>query len=270
MNKYIEDEKYEKEAEKLEVYYMHLEEEIRGYMRDRSPKEVVDYFNRIKKCICGGMPKVISYEGMGEFDIIISCLSCDRYMLRNYYDYDIKEDTDLEELCLQDWNNGLSREDIVKRNEAEWDRKRLREEDLIWKPVYENNVISEYTGPVGEYCLLFQKSEEKIDCCKWTIEYQFEEEEPMMISNDSLIEAYILHRKRYFDVKGPLRIPDPKRYSSEDYSKALKNEDTLSEFSVNDYGDFERAYRTLEEAKKGALARCGWQGFNKDTLLKAE
>lgn len=34
------------------------------------------------------------------------------------------------------------------------------------------------------------------------------------------------------------------------------------------YGDFYYAYRSLEEAKEGALARCAWNGLNRDTIMK--
>ena len=47
-----------------------------------------------------------------------------------------------------------------------------------------------------------------------------------------------------------------------------ENKRTLSSGDVNDYGDFVRAYKTLEEAKAGALARCGWQGLNRETIIK--
>lgn len=33
-------------------------------------------------------------------------------------------------------------------------------------------------------------------------------------------------------------------------------------------GDFYYAYRSLEEAKEGALARCAWIGLNRDTIIK--
>ena len=47
-----------------------------------------------------------------------------------------------------------------------------------------------------------------------------------------------------------------------------ENKRTLCSGDVNDYGDFVRAYKTLEEAKAGALARCGWQGLNRETIIK--
>ena len=31
---------------------------------------------------------------------------------------------------------------------------------------------------------------------------------------------------------------------------------------------FIRAYCTVDEAKQGAIARCGWQGLNKDALIE--
>ena len=92
----------------------------------------------------------------------------------------------------------------------------------------------------------------------------------MMISSDSPIEAYILHMKRYFDVKGPLKYPKPSNHEDRSIINDIgkENKRTLSSGDVNDYGDFVRAYKTLEEAKAGALARCGWQGLNRETIIK--
>ena len=92
----------------------------------------------------------------------------------------------------------------------------------------------------------------------------------MLISSDAPIEAYILHMKRYFEVKGSLKYPKPSNHEDwsivNDIGKSEKR--TLSSGDINDYGDFVRAYKTLEDAKTGALARCGWQGLNRETIIK--
>lgn len=80
------------------------------------------------------------------------------------------------------------------------------------------------------------------------------------------IEAYNLFMARYFMVQGPLSYPEPSR----DFDWRNKEGITFSACGVNSYGDFVRSYRTLEEAKKGAVARCGWQGLNRDTILHQE
>ena len=92
----------------------------------------------------------------------------------------------------------------------------------------------------------------------------------MLIASDAPIEAYILHMKRYFDVKGPLKYPKPSNHEDRSIINDIGKENklTLSSGDVNDYGDFVRAYKTLEEAKAGALDRCGWQGLNRETIIK--
>ncbi len=94
------------------------------------------------------------------------------------------------------------------------------------------------------------KSEESVYCCKWTIEYQQQEEKPMLISSDSPIEAYILHMKRYFNVKGALKYPKPSNHEDRSIVNDIgkENKRTLSSGDINDYGDFVRAYKTLEDA----------------------
>ncbi len=263
---------YEKEycekAKKLDVVMAGYGGKIRGHMNGRSPKEVVEYFRRLKRCTCGGEPKVLQITGMGELDTTISCKSCKRSVTQSNYDRKDGNDVGCDELALQKWNAGMTQEEIDRLNEEAWERKRLHDEDLIWKPVHPNNMPG--NGVEGIYCLIFKKSGIKTYCCKWTIEYQHRETEPMMISSDSEIEAYILHMKRYFNVKGPLRYPSPNNHRDEDIIRDLVkgNRPTLHNDDINDYGDFVRAYRTLEEAKEGALARCGWQGLNRETVIK--
>ena len=62
--------------------------------------------------------------------------------------------------------------------------------------------------------------------------------------------------KRYFDLEELFDYPSP----SNAYSSGLFD-------GVNDYGTFERAYKTFDDAKKGAMDRCGWQGLNEDTVI---
>ncbi len=259
---------YREKAKRLDVMLSGYGGKIKGYMSGKSPKEVVEYFERLKKCTCGGEPKVLQITGMGELDTIISCKSCKRSIIQSLYDRKDGNDLLCDELALQKWNAGMTQEEIDRQKNEEWERKRLHDEDLIWKPVYPNNVLCDDLE--GIYCLIFKKDEKEIYCCKWTIEYQYEEIEPMMISSDSKIEAYILHMKRYFDIRGPLKYPSPNKHRDRDIIRDWDKDDrpTLHNDDINDYGDFVRAYRTLEEAKEGALARCGWQGLNRETVIK--
>ena len=259
---------YREKVKTLDVMYYTFCEEVQGHMAGKSHKEVIDYFERLKPCICGGAPKIAEIEGMGELDTIISCKSCDRSICQTMYDRENDDDPECDELALIKWNAGMLQEDIDRIKKEKWERKRLHETDLDWYPVHPNNMPN--NGIAGLYCLIFKQTECGIYCCKWTIEYQRKEIKPMMLSDDSPIEAYILHMKRYFDVKGELRYPKPSNQALNDmiFSKNMGDSQTLCSEDVNDYGDFERAYLTLEDAKAGALARCGWQGLNRETILK--
>ncbi len=262
---------YEKEyvekAEMLDIMYFTPFEELRGYMNGKSPKQVIEFFERIEKCTCGGEPTVKQIEGMGDLDTIIACKKCGRSVRQSCYDRESSDDPNCEELALEKWNAGMTQEEINLIREEKLEKRRLHEEDLVWYPLYPNNMSCNEVD--GIYCLLFMRSEKSIYCCKWTIKYQLQEKEPMVIGSDSPIEAYILHMKRYFDVKGPFNYPEPRKledWSITDVEK--EDERTLSSEDVNDYGDFVRAYKTLEEAKAGALARCGWQGLSRETIIR--
>ncbi len=263
---------YEKEyrdkAESLDITYITPFEDTKGYLNGMSYKEIIEYFGRIDKCTCGGEPSVIQTEGMGELETTISCKSCDRYVSQSDYDREDANDVGCEELALRKWNAGMTQEEIDRIKEEKWEKKRLREEDMVWHPVYPNNMPD--NGEAGIYCLIFKESSDGIYCCKWTIEYQLEETGPMCTEFDAKTEAYILHMKRYFDVKGPLEYPEPNNHRDRDIIRDIHREDrpTLHNCDINDYGDFVRAYKTLEEAKAGALARCGWQGLNRETVLR--
>lgn len=264
---------YESIAEQTEMYFVRDLELLKGYLNGYDKDEILDLYKQIKPCICGcNNPIGLQTECMGDFDFTIICPNCERNVCRSMYDYDVTKDCDEVKLCIRDWNNGLSNEDIEKLREKEDNRIRLREEDLVWKPLYPNNMVA--NDQIGLYCLVFQqKNDKSIYCCKWTILFQKKEIKPMLSSSDADIDLYILFMQRFFDVKGKLSYPVPSEFSEVlDYFE--RNTDDIGTFQygigVNDYGDFIRAFRSLEEAKEGALARCGWQGLNKDTLLKVE
>lgn len=263
---------YEKEycdkVKTLDIMYYTPFEELRGYMNGKSPKQIIKYFDRLEKCTCGGEPKVKQIEGMGELDTIITCKECGRSIHQSDYDRESGDDPGCEELALRKWNAGMTQEEIDRIKEEKWEKKRLHEEDLVWHSVHPNNMPC--NGSKGLYCLLFKKSGKSIYGCKWTIQYQQKEIEPMLSSIGSPIEAYILHMKRYLDVKGPLKYPRPNNHRDWDIIRDIHKENrrTLHNDDINDYGDFVRAYKTLEEAKAGALARCGWQGLNRETIIR--
>lgn len=259
--------KYYEEAKKLEVYTYSAEsdEMIRGILAGESPKQVIKIYKKIGPCKCGANnPKLLETECMGDYDISITCMRCGRSLLRSMYDFDVKKPGGWVDLCIRDWNNGIDQKEIEAAKDADWERKRIKEEHFSWKPVHPNNMAS---NPLeGYYALLFKKQHDgKIYGCKWTIVFQLEEKDAMYIHYDAKVEAYILFMKRYFDLEDTFDYPEPETKDSPDDYYAGGSYD-----GVNDYGDFVRVYKTLEEAKLGAMGRCGWQGINSDTVLSSK
>ena len=215
-------------------------------------EDVETLYKTIKPCTCGGKPECLQTECMGDFDFTIYCdnPNCEREITRSCYDFDVTPEQDEIALAIRDWNDGLSQDDIDLANEKERNRLLLTEDDFNWKPIYANNLIQ--NGQDGWYAILHAKKDGKFYVCKWSILFQREELEPMYQAQDAETESYILFMERYFDLAEPIIYPEP------------SNETSF--YDVNEYGSFVRAYKTLEEAKSGAIARCGWQGINKDTL----
>lgn len=236
----------------IPIYYFTPFERIQGMLNEIRGEKLDELYKSIYPCTCGGNPIGIETECMGDFDFEIHCDNpdCERYIRRSIYDFDVRrgDGTDIE-LAIRDWNNGLSQEDFDRRAEQERNRIVLKPEDLIWKDIFANNIKGNPNE--GIYCILNKKTENGFYACKWSIIFQRKEIEPMFVSNET--DLYILFMNRYFDLDEPLVYPDP---SEEGF------------YDINNYGDFTRAYRTLDEAKEGAIARCGWQGLNKDTWLK--
>ena len=83
-----------------------------------------------------------------------------------------------------------------------------------------------------------------------------------MYINNNEIESYNLFFKRYFEVIGPLEHNKPSKHTKYD------NTITFNDYDVNDKGDFIRNYKTLEDAKMGAIRRSRFYCFNKDTIIK--
>ena len=204
----------------------------------------------IKNAVFMGTINVLEY--MGDFDFTIYCdnPNCEREITRSCYDFDVTPEQDEIALAIRDWNDGLSQDDIDLANEKERNRLLLTKDDFNWKPIYANNLIQ--NGQDGWYAILHAKKDGKFYVCKWSILFQREELEPMYQAQDAETECYILFMERYFDLSEPIIYPEPS--------------EEASFYDVNEYGSFVRAYKTLEEAKSGAIARCGWQGINKDTL----
>ena len=241
----------------IPLYYFTPFEHIQGMLNGIKNNQVDNLYKSINSCTCGGKPIGLQTECMGDFDFEIHCdnPNCNRYIRRSMYDFDVRRgDGDEIKLAIRDWNNNLNQEDFTKLAEAEHNRIVLKSEDLIWKDIFANNM--EINPKEGIYTILNKKyNDNKFYACKWSIIFQSKELSPMCINSKEDIDLYILFQKRYFDLDKPLIYP---------------NVSNKGFYDVNDYGEFIRAYRTLEEAKEGALARCGWQELNKDTIYKGE
>lgn len=256
---------YRQELKTLDVWSYSNGHKRKG-LNGHSPKDTIKFYKTIEKCVCGyDKPKVVETVGMGDFDITIICPKCDRYIRRSMYDYDVKEPLSWEYLCVRDWNAGINNEDVESNREKEWERIKLRPEDLKWYPMHPNNMT---VNPVdGEDCLVFARRKNgEVYGCKFTILFQREECEPMMEAKDAKTELYILFIKQYHDIKGDRKYPRPKK----EIDPFKKTNDTFTDLDLNSYGDFVRAYRTIEEAKTGALARCSTHGLNRDTLDRSD
>ena len=258
----MEDNKYtilHEETKDLDIYFHTSFEDLKGYLSGKSVEEIFAIKDSIHKCKCGGDVELHEFECMGDGSYQIVCKECGREIERSQYDYDIATWDDVLDFCIRDWNNGLTSKDIKAANKKESDRKRLTADDFVWKDWHANNMID---NPIeGIYCLLFAKKGDKIYGCKWTIEYQHKESGPMCITNE--IESYNLFMERFFEVKAPLSYPEPTEFCDR-----VDENISFPGLGVNTKGDFVRNYSTLDKAKKGALERCGWQGLNKDTLIK--
>lgn len=252
------------ETANTNVYYHSLGEDIRGYLPGKKVHEIFELERRIHKCKCGANAELHEWDGMGDGDYRICCSKCERNLIRSPYDVDIHKWDEVLDACIRDWNAGLLTEDIKKMNKAEHERVRLREEDLVWYNYYPNNMKG--NGIEGCYSLVFREKDGKIYCCKWTILYQKEECEPGGCYYNAPIDAYNLFKKVYHEVKGPMNYPNPEKKQD----LWADSEDTFTSCDVNDEGDFVRSYRSLEEAKNGAVGRCGWQGLDRDTILREE
>ena len=253
------------ETANTEIYYHSLGEDLRGFLTGKSVKEILEIDASLPACTCGGAAELHEEEGMGTGYFTICCKQCDRSLFRSPYDVDIHKWDELLDACIRDWKAGLCTEDIEKMNDAEEERVRIREEDLTWKELHPNNMKS---NPMeGYYSLVFAMIRGKLYGCKWTIRFQWPEREPMSECREEPVEAYNLFMERYFEIEGPMTYPK----LTEDCSDTFGGQEiTFPDCGVNRYGNFIRSYKTLEEAKRGAAGRCGWQGINRDTLLKEE
>ena len=70
--------------------------------------------------------------------------------------------------------------------------------------------------------------------------------EPMVVNAGEKPEMYILYVKRYEEVVGTFKYPD--------LDVTCNCENSFNEFDINDIGEFQRAFMTIEAAKEFATA----------------
>lgn len=123
-------------------------------------------------------------------------------------------------------------------------------DDLIWKPIYPNNMRG--NGLDGYYCLMLHKDKEgKVSGRKYSIVFQHEEvEKGTGLINLNKINGYILFEKVYCEIVGPLDYPEALENDAPDL---WHSKNTLSSSDMNDKGSFIYAYDNIEDAKKRAL-----------------
>lgn len=148
-------------------------------------------------------------------------------------------------------------QEFMQRVKEEHKRKELTDKYFDWYPVYMNNSYSECYDERGWYCLILKEVEKQVSGYRFTIMYQREEIEPLVMNGlDAPIEKYILFEKRYDDVIGNLRYPDSREpdKSSEEYGLTYDITNTLNNMDLNDRGSFIRTFDSLDEAKEYAIA----------------
>lgn len=129
----------------------------------------------------------------------------------------------------------------------------LKPEDLVWKPIYPNNILS--NNMEGYYTLILRKGTDgKIYGRKYSILFQKEEDPAHLgegvLSRNAKTELYILFENSYSDVVGPLDYPEPTEHGRPLFDKAEQG-NTFRSSGVNDFGRFVWAYLTMDWPRSG-------------------
>ncbi len=152
------------------------------------------------------------------------------------------------------------------RKEREYERAKLQlgEEDVEWKPLHVNNILS--NSIEGYYTFLFKKQADgSISGYKWTVVFQPEESGYGWMKNPVTIEAYNLYFKEYRNVAGVLGYREPGYTYEQCYLKSTIHD------GVHSYGKFVRSYKTFELAKGAALywnGTIGWGNVDKNNIIR--
>lgn len=168
----------------------------------------------------------------------------------------------------------------MKRLEEEHERKKLRKEEFMWKPIYSNNIK---TNPqIGEYALLLKKEEDgTFSGRKFSIIYQWKQIRPMIMSQDTEVEGYALFWNEYDTIHGPLQYPPCEGEQGRDniydtlengiFKMTFFDWVTFTDSDLENYGRFLRYFQTAEEAKEYAMcfANANALSFgNIETVMK--
>ena len=162
---------------------------------------------------------------------------------------------------------------LMEEAHAEYERKKLLPEHIVWKPMHMNNIAD--NPVVGEYALIINKTDDKITARKFTIFYQPHMIEPMHLDPSKGTECYVLFEKSYDEIYGQLEYPTSENkgaYSEENYQcsrhqLAYFDWASFSEGDMFDYGRFIRCFKTSDEAKEYALCFANANGGDRFTLI---
>ena len=149
------------------------------------------------------------------------------------------------------------REEEYEKREEKRNSVALTKDDINWKELYPNNTPCFFKR--GEYALIFKNVEERVVGHKFTILYQYEEFSPLVLSGTDVVEGYILLEEEFNDVQGPLYINDAEK--DEKYNQAFDTACSMHNNIVNSYGNFIRAFKTIEEAKEYAVQVANIRGY---------
>ena len=146
----------------------------------------------------------------------------------------------------------------------EYERETIKANMFLWKPLYMNNM--QEMPQIGEYALLFRKTESQIRGYKFSVIYQMPEEEPLGIKAGAVPELFLLYVKEYEEIVGPYEYPNV------DYDRTMEemeSENTFTSLDMNHPGEFVRAFQTMKEAKEyvGAFATRRYQITRKNQFI---
>lgn len=123
----------------------------------------------------------------------------------------------------------------------------LTSDSFDWKPYYPNNMVG--NGCEGYYCIFRDVSGKPVR--KFTILFQYAEDEDFVIRDKNDIDSYILFSENLSE--------DFKEYPEPVTDEQMHDPNfkfTDDNYDVNNHGSFLHACKTLEEAKERVVVQC--------------